>query len=49
MTASADVKKIVVALAPATSRTIAIGMKGTRRYGQPSLVLSSLAMAVLPG
>src|SRR4051794_27065598 len=40
MTPSAEVKKIAVAEAPATSSAIAIGMNGTSRYGQPSLVSS---------
>src|SRR3954452_22655178 len=37
ITARADVKKIAAALACAMSSTIAAGMSGTRRYGQPSL------------
>src|SRR3954451_7798603 len=36
MTPSADVVKISAALACATSRAIATGMNGTRRYGHPS-------------
>src|SRR4051812_28408626 len=35
ITPSAELKKINVELAPATSRAIAIGMNGTRRYGHP--------------
>src|SRR5215217_6938696 len=35
MTPTADVTKMIVALACATSSAIAIGMKGTSRYGQP--------------
>ncbi len=36
ITPVADVKKIAAAPAPATSSATAIGMHGTRRYGQPS-------------
>jgi hypothetical protein len=36
ITPSADVTKITLALACASSSTIAIGMNGTSRYGQPA-------------
>jgi hypothetical protein len=49
MTPIAEVKKIEVAVAPATSRAIAIGMKGTRRYGHPSPLFRNWAMGQLPG
>ena len=39
MTPSAEAKKIATAPACASSSTIAIGMNGTSRYGQPWLVL----------
>ena len=39
MTPSAEAKKVTTAPACASSRTIAIGMKGTSRYGQPWLVM----------
>ena len=39
MTPSAEAKKMTTAPACASSNTIAIGMKGTSRYGQPWLVM----------
>src|SRR4051794_30529614 len=45
MTPSADVAKISVGDAPARSSTIAIGMNGTRAYGQPSPLMRNRLIA----